>query len=250
MATAAERILKAAANEAAPAKDDVLAVAAETPYFTLGASLLMKHAAATLTDDERRRLMAQLALNSPDTGSLFSLCDRDGNDFANFYPPTADSTPTTDSAIDTFLSTYGNIDPKEAALLERLIFNPVADYSQVLASEAQQQADNKPAEKHADEQDKLLDAFLGKYAAPAEAEEAKEQPAPKASPKSARPKPDADAPLSESLAKIYVRRGRYDKAFEIIRSLSLNYPEKSIYFADQMRFLQKLIINQRRKANN
>ena len=50
--------------------------------------------------------------------------------------------------------------------------------------------------------------------------------------------------LSESLAKIYIKQRRYSKAFEIISNLSLKYPEKSIYFADQLRFLQKLIINQ------
>ncbi|MDD2799210.1 MAG: hypothetical protein PHV20_11520 [Bacteroidales bacterium] len=49
--------------------------------------------------------------------------------------------------------------------------------------------------------------------------------------------------LTESLAKIYIKQKRYYKAIEIIRRLSLKYPEKSIYFADQIRFLEKLIIN-------
>ena len=57
-----------------------------------------------------------------------------------------------------------------------------------------------------------------------------------------------DSLLSESLAKIYIKQGRYAKAFEIISNLSLKYPEKSVYFADQMRFLQKLIINQQYKS--
>jgi tetratricopeptide (TPR) repeat protein len=49
--------------------------------------------------------------------------------------------------------------------------------------------------------------------------------------------------FSETLAKIYVRQKKYDKALEIIRKLHLLYPEKNIYFADQIRFLEKLIIN-------
>ncbi|MFZ4456253.1 MAG: tetratricopeptide repeat protein [Bacteroidales bacterium] len=49
--------------------------------------------------------------------------------------------------------------------------------------------------------------------------------------------------LTESLAKIYIKQKRYYKAIEIIRRLSLKYPEKSIYFADQIRFLEKLINN-------
>ena len=49
--------------------------------------------------------------------------------------------------------------------------------------------------------------------------------------------------FSESLAKIYIQQRRYAKALEIIRKLNLNNPEKNIYFADQIRFLEKLIIN-------
>lgn len=49
--------------------------------------------------------------------------------------------------------------------------------------------------------------------------------------------------LTESLAKIYIKQKRYYKAIEIIQKLSLKYPEKSIYFADQIRFLEKLISN-------
>ena len=49
--------------------------------------------------------------------------------------------------------------------------------------------------------------------------------------------------FTETLARIYIKQGRYSKALEIIRRLSLQYPKKNAYFADQMRFLEKLIIN-------
>ncbi len=49
--------------------------------------------------------------------------------------------------------------------------------------------------------------------------------------------------FTETLARIYVKQGRYSKALEIIKRLNLNYPKKSAYFADQIRFLEKLIIN-------
>ena len=52
-----------------------------------------------------------------------------------------------------------------------------------------------------------------------------------------------DSCLTETLAKIYVKQHRYVKALEIIRRLNLKNPKKSAYFADQMRFLEKLIIN-------
>jgi hypothetical protein len=57
-----------------------------------------------------------------------------------------------------------------------------------------------------------------------------------------------DAALSESLAKMMIKNGNYRKALEIITDLSLKNPKKSIYFADQMRFLKKLIQNQQKSG--
>ena len=51
--------------------------------------------------------------------------------------------------------------------------------------------------------------------------------------------------FTDTLAKIYIKQGRYEKAMEIISKLKLNFPKKNRYFADQMRFLQKLIINKK-----
>ncbi len=52
--------------------------------------------------------------------------------------------------------------------------------------------------------------------------------------------------LSESLARIMIKNGNYQKALEIITEISLNNPKKSVYFADQIRFLKKLIALQSR----
>lgn len=67
------------------------------------------------------------------------------------------------------------------------------------------------------------------------------------------PEPDAenarkegdDSYFTETLAKIYIKQGRYSKALEIIQRLNLNYPKKNAYFADQIRFLKKLIANEK-----
>ena len=53
--------------------------------------------------------------------------------------------------------------------------------------------------------------------------------------------------LTETLAQIYIKQGKFEKAIEIIGRLSLIYPKKNRYFADQIRFLEKIIINNRNK---
>jgi hypothetical protein len=50
-----------------------------------------------------------------------------------------------------------------------------------------------------------------------------------------------DSYFTETLARVYIRQKRYGKALEIIRVLSLKYPEKNVYFADQIRYLEKII---------
>ena len=56
-------------------------------------------------------------------------------------------------------------------------------------------------------------------------------------------RPLDDSYFTETLAHIYVKQKRYEKALQIIKNLNLKYPEKNVYFADQIRFLEKLIIN-------
>ena len=53
--------------------------------------------------------------------------------------------------------------------------------------------------------------------------------------------------FTETLARIYIKQGRYQKALDIITRLSSKYPHKNAYFADQIRFLEKLIINNKQK---
>ncbi len=56
-----------------------------------------------------------------------------------------------------------------------------------------------------------------------------------------------DSYFTETLAKIYIRQHRYEKALEIIKKLSLKYPKKSAYFADQIRDVEQMIINAKSK---
>lgn len=56
--------------------------------------------------------------------------------------------------------------------------------------------------------------------------------------------PTTDTELfTETLARIYISQGKYDRALAIIRSLYLHYPNKNRYFADQISFLERLLNN-------
>lgn len=47
--------------------------------------------------------------------------------------------------------------------------------------------------------------------------------------------------LTESLAKVYVKQGKYEQALAIFLDLNLKFSKKNTYFADQIRYLEKVI---------
>lgn len=199
-----------------------------------------------------------MTASSPEALARSRGADAAGYDMDNFYPELpADPTPSTNAAIDDFLNTYGHQSPEEDELLERLIFNPIPDYAQQLAREEETSGGPLPdaspsATASPSSQDALIDRFLQSYPASADPSQSSSlSPAPSpAPPRPAAQKgstPPPDSLLSESLAKIYIKTHRYAQAYEILNGLSLRFPEKSRYFADQLRFLQKLILNERRK---
>lgn len=218
------------------------------PYFTLPALLYLYHNQDKEGLDEN--VLSKLAISFPDRRALFDILGENAEKFASFYPPEPKPKQMdTDSTLDTFLSTYGNSDEKELELLNRMIFNPVPDYAQILAAEEER---SKPTQTdlsspQADSDDILINRFIlkskekpGYFLTEESAEEPVEEQEVEAEPIEA-PAVSDDSMLSESLAKIYIKQRKYSKALEIIKTISLKYPEKSIYFADQIRFLRKLV---------
>jgi len=46
--------------------------------------------------------------------------------------------------------------------------------------------------------------------------------------------------ITETLAKVYTKQQHFDKAISVYQKLSLKYPQKSSYFADQIKLITKL----------
>jgi hypothetical protein len=62
---------------------------------------------------------------------------------------------------------------------------------------------------------------------------------------SARSVTESEEFMTETLARIYLKQKNYSKAIQIFKKLSLKYPEKSIYFAGQIEYVQQLIHNEK-----
>lgn len=239
------------------------------PYFPMAEVAALRQEASGLPEAARRELVERLVLSVADPAAAQRLVDpAAGARFDNFYPPAeAPETPDTDKAISRFLENYGaegSTSDAEVAVLEKLIFNPVADYSQQLARE---EAESIPSARptgndHTDRINRFILAQKGETGAepepPADPDSLPEadptgRTAIQPNPPAARPAkkaapvqtPPENALLSESLAKIYIKTGRYERAYEILKRLSLAVPEKNAYFADQLRFLRKLIVADR-----
>ena len=55
------------------------------------------------------------------------------------------------------------------------------------------------------------------------------------------PDNENDEFITETLSRIYLKQGHYQKAIESFKRLSLKFPEKSVYFAHQIEEIKKLI---------
>lgn len=149
------------------------------------------------------------------------------------------ATERTGSLIDSFLANIPEEKPKR-----RVKADASTDYMAYLMQTegTLSRVETAPTMRHQDLIDSFIDQGDGRIVLPDQPDEELQIPV------------VADENISndesyftETLAKIYIKQGRYTKALEIIRRLSLKYPKKNRYFADQIRFLEKLIINNKNK---
>lgn len=145
--------------------------------------------------------------------------------------------------IDLFLKERGEMDAKGDAIEVDQLVN--VDYLSYLQRSDDEPTPEAPAFQRQDVIDRFIKADkeapikLSLTPSDDEPEETTEESQPVAP-------VAANSFFSETLAKIYLKQKKYEKALEIINQLHLLYPEKNLYFADQIRFLETLIINTRK----
>ena len=218
----------------------------EMPYFTTPLLLYLKEHGV----EGNEELLSRLAIASPDRKALALQLGEGVEKFVNFYPPEAKPvTPNTDDAIDRFLNNFGNNNPREVEAINNAIFNPTPDYADILAAEQEPADDNS---QPMSQQDLLINNFITESKqreqavaqAPSQPHVQEAEKAEIALENIEEPEHIDDSMLQESLAKSYISKRKYAQALEIIENINLRFPEKSIYFADQIRFLRKLVLNE------
>ncbi len=223
------------------------------PYFTFAAIRALDNAPDA---EARNRLSRLIAVNIGDHIDTAEILGLNSESLADFYPDSLPPRLDTIDTIDTFLSTFGtqpaNPSPQtlppdqfgETALSQGETTNPspqnlpLEQIGEAGLSQGEkfEQGEN-PDQTQPDSTTSAIDAFLRAVPPP---QPRRRQPKPT-------PKTEETPALTESFARILIKKQNYEKALEIIQELNLKNPEKSVYFADQIRFLKKLIINQAAK---
>ncbi len=180
-----------------------------------------------LLREHRRRIAALIG----EQDAISALIGDASEDFNDFYGTSELPQLTTSDTIDSFIEKFGSKDDPAIEEVEEEspvvpVMPPVMDYASMIENEMEE----KGALEFISEDATFgaIDAFLNKNSVS------------RIKPKK-EPKEEEKPSLTEGFAKIMIKNGNYRRALEIITEISLKNPEKSIYFADQIRFLKKVI---------
>ncbi|MDD2511990.1 MAG: tetratricopeptide repeat protein [Proteiniphilum sp.] len=169
--------------------------------------------------------------------------------YERFLSSASDSRTTgpadrTEALLDSFLSTLPDNREKKTTIQEADLHIAGSDYFAYLESLGEQQ-DREGAESQPLQHQDIIDAFIEKAAS--NDLFISGEPQPRENTQEPDPEEKGGEFLTETLARIYIKQQKYEQALTIIKRLSLNFPKKSVYFADQIRFLEYLMINEKNK---
>ena len=219
------------------------------PYFQSARLLYLKNLELLEHPDYAREL-PKTALLCSDRKKLFYWIKSEH--YASFFPKKEESETQdrTQSLLDSFLGTLKDETPIIREDFHEEIPIASADYLSYMSlvdetSKNEPLPEEQPLLKHHD----IIDSFIEK----SDAGDIFVPPIENDTPPSKESKLSADIEglgsglLTETLARIYIKQKKYEQALEIIKRLNLNFPKKSVYFADQIRFLEHLILNEKYK---
>ena len=229
----------------------------EYPYFH-AVRLLYLVNLAILQDVRLEKELKKMAVYVPDRRQLFLLI----NDRSLLGDKSKEQTDpvkkrnNTDVAFDVIENVLPPDEPDEKDFISTLAqpkpVSPViatTDYANWLANNTEDLPEEEGSEHRLKRQD-LIDSFIknDNIKLTQQAGATRSDKEPEAADESETTKPDTpektsldDSYFTETLARVYINQKRYDKALEIIRVLSLKYPKKNVYFADQIRYLERII---------
>ncbi len=120
--------------------------------------------------------------------------------------------------------------------------NPLNDYLEAFLNDSKPQDNAPPANRESSKSNDLIDRFieLNPSIKPTQKSEQTAPTQPKEPEFSNDSEHESDHFITETLAKIYLAQGHYEKALLAYEKLSLNYPEKSVYFARQIKKIEEL----------
>lgn len=223
---------------------------ADFPYFHTVKLLYLKNL-SELKDIRYSTELKKLAIGIPDRKKLFMLIE--GSNYGIDLSQEIENKKLASdsfSLIDAFLSSRDDDKDKDATVEASLLFQPSVSSDYIYWSLTEKESTNDGPESTLLHHHELIDEFITNDDKrglvinlsndTSTNEDSKTFNQESADTLSAG---IDDSYFTETLARIYIKQKRYEKALQIIQNLSLKYPEKNVYFADQIRFLQKLIIN-------
>lgn len=222
---------------------DLQAVVKAYPFFHTARLLYTKNLDMTNSEQYNDEL-SKTAVLCADRKRLFYLIYKENYQKMFDLPKgfSDEAKDRTEELLDSFLSSLGESEIPETKLVDGTLDIVTTDYLSYLDSLGEDtslvEPDDQKLQHHG-----IIDAFIEKAdSAPLFIPD--EKPEKEGNQQKAVEEEGGEF-LTETLARIYIKQKKYTQALTIIKRLSLNFPKKSSYFADQIRFLEFLIKNER-----